>query len=372
MRVALLLLLSALCSSAFAMDLRQTTLFSYGDSITAGWSVQQEQDYATNLALDGRATLQNRAISGQIACQMSQQQVFSLADPSVADGARYATLMIGTNDANVQGIGAYESIYEMCLRASLTWLAIPSSHKALANTAACEKNGDWISDSSMPLQGLISSRTGDSMRCHLHTDGGPLFIWYKASDASDGSLRFSIDALDQFQSVKIRTAVPIRTVDGRGRDGSASIEIRGLRPGMHAVTLLNNSEKDGSPVMVYGIGTPAPRISPALTPEIFVGAVPFQLENKKADATQRYADLAKSIVTELEEIQLSVHFVDTRKFMLGTAGEMNDELHPNPLGQQHLKEAFESAILNYTFAEPKVWKRNRRKHLRLRALKLLD
>jgi hypothetical protein len=41
---------------------------------------------------------------------------------------------------------------------------------------------------------------------------------------------------------------------------------------------------------------------------------------------------------------LNVQYVDNHSYMHATPAEMNDLLHPNPLGQSELRTAFETAI----------------------------
>jgi lysophospholipase L1-like esterase len=331
-------------SISLGMDLQEKTYVSYGDSITASWAVVPPEGYATLIANDAHATLQNRAIGGQTACMMARSQIFSQLIPSLAKGSTYTTMMIGTNDAFGEGAGPYESIYKMCLRASISWLAVPDTHKALANTSACSKSGRWSADPTASVHGLQSGSQGDMMTCELVTDGAPLFIWFEPTDASDGVFSYAVDA-GPSKTSSVRTSVPIRMHDGRGLQGAAAIEMTGLKPGVHKVTIkVESASSPKNRVKIFGIGTPAPLAERTL--RVFVGGVPFQINNETAVSTKVYYDIVKSTIDEFRSIGLPVEFVETRKYLLGQPNEMHDNLHPNPLGHMHLRDAFEAKILS--------------------------
>lgn len=329
--------------SARATDLRQARMITFGDSITAGLGVDGPQRYANLLARDSGGVLENRAVSGQTACMMSIAQVFSKPLPSPKSGSRYATMLIGTNDSNAQGRGDYESIFRMCLRASVSWLTIPASTKALPTNGRCLVAGVWARDPKAPLEGLVSSRRGDRMNCKLTTTGGPAYLWFEASDVSNGVFAYTVDGKN-VRRIAVRSRVAIRTNDGRGLTGGAAIKIDGLSAGVHTISIMNDSApgNSNSSVKIYGVGTPSRNGSETI--QLFLGGTPFQRNDRKSEDSRAYFDIAKQEVVNLRYDGLPVEFVDTRAFMRGTSQELYDDLHPNALGQSELKDAFEASI----------------------------
>lgn len=326
------------------------TLVTFGDSITAGILVPNGAPYAQQLASHFGMRLENRAISGWSSCMMAADQVFSQPVPSKARGNDFSTMMIGTNDSNFQGRGSYKNIFKMCLAASLTWLAIPESSKALVNTGSCAKSGNWKPDPKAPYAGLVSTTVGDNVTCKLKTYGAPIIVWFEVNDDSNSEITVTLNG-DQKIVRSIRAKEPLELSYRRRnakmeakRTGASFVVFNNVQPGQHEVKIQINgywTTQTGS-VKIYGIGTP-PQINNS--PRIYVGGVPYQKNDLRAPDTYEYFDLARSIVSDLRRLNMPITFVNTRQYLLGAVSEyVNDDLHPNTLGHTHLFEAFAKEI----------------------------
>jgi lysophospholipase L1-like esterase len=99
-------------------------------------------------------------------------------------------------------------------------------------------------------------------------------------------------------------------------------------------------------MQIVGIGTnPA---SPATLPLVVVGDPPREAPNALCSQTPSIcADYVSDIqanVALLAGDGLNVIYAENHSYMLGTYAEMNDQVHPNTLGQSELRQAFEAVI----------------------------
>jgi hypothetical protein len=112
-------------------------------------------------------------------------------------------------------------------------------------------------------------------------------------------------------------------------------------------TSANQANTNG--VSVVGIGAPGGG-APDTLPTVFAGTIPYQYPGPNGgpctqandQPCQQYIQDIQADVTLLTGDGLNIVIFDTRKFMFGTAAEMNDNLHPNVLGQSELAQAVES------------------------------
>ena len=324
-------------SNAHAVDNEPSSHHSFGDSITAGMGVAPDYRYANLLAQSLNLNLRNFAVSGQTACQMSDSQIF--ANSFTRETPAISTVMIGTNDSNVEGVGKYEAVYQRCLKASLTWLSIATEDKTFPSSASCVREGKW--EEVPQAKGAIQSKQfGARLNCTFDSDLSPVYFWYANGDDLNGSFTFTIDGQ---QSVQVRTlsVTPIKMRDGRGLRGQVGFRYSGLKPGRHTISFVVNS-KNQSPVILYAVGS---LTNQHVAPKVLVGGVPFQLANLKGAASARYNAIAQSVASNLRAEGFSVKFVDVRSKHRGTPSEMQDNLHPNNLGNLHLHKAFFDATL---------------------------
>ncbi len=313
------------------------THYAFGDSITAGTGATPGDSYAELLAADENATLVDFGIGGSTACAMANNQVFISDVPGTSLNA-VITMMIGTNDANLAGAGAYEANFDTCQIASLAWIAVPDQNKVTAQSSACTAVGSWGIYGPLPLAELYSQTNGDTLTCQISTAGGPLYIWSWIADGNGGQFTYSIDGGPSVP-VSNSTATPIGTGSGGGA-GVMLTRVAGLAAGNHTVFFQVISPTYGTnSVMIFGLGTPLPATSTS-RPLIYVGGVPFQENNAKSTDTAAYnADVQTNLAT-LTADGLNVAFVNVRAYWFGTPPEMYDTLHPDDLGHSEIANAF--------------------------------
>ena len=117
--------------------------------------------------------------------------------------------------------------------------------------------------------------------------------------------------------------------------------------GTHVVTF-TQTRIGANGVSVVGIGTPTGPTTDKL-PIVLLGTIPFQLHNDSgygcstSDAPcLEYIQDIEADVNLFAADGLNVRLFDTRKFMFGTAAEMNDTAHPNDFGQIELSHSVEA------------------------------
>ena len=315
--------------------------WAFGDSITFGYGVPNPStgNYAYLLAAAYRLTLVNSARSGDQACDVWPQMFRSSAGYS-REAAPLFSLMIGTNDVDVKGTGAYEPVFTACDLSALSWLGTPRTAKVLAGDAAFTASGACSSTASASLLGATACSGGSgTVTATATTSGNPVYVWYLISDRAgpgDG-IAVILDGTAQ-GTFATRTAVPIATQNG-GTQGMAVLRLPAAA-GSHTVSITTTGLAG-----VLGVGSNPS--TGADHPRLLVGDLPNQAYGTPV------APIASQLVyightTGVEELLQSdgmdVHRALTREYMLGTVYEMADQLHPNTLGQQELEAAFNAAL----------------------------
>ena len=114
---------------------------AYGDSITYGYTLADPstQAYPALLARSTGLPLENYAIGGDQACDVPTRQIFPHVDnPSIAAKGLYS-ILISTNDIQVKGAGDYETVFKLCLDASIAWLALPTESNGAGFRRQCRR-----------------------------------------------------------------------------------------------------------------------------------------------------------------------------------------------------------------------------------------
>jgi lysophospholipase L1-like esterase len=314
---------------------------AFGDSITHGVGASTPAlDYVSLIGTDEHANVTNRGISGALACDVTDLEIFPFETPTASTSTVY-TMLIGTNDSNTKGTGAYEAVYNSCVAAALTWIGVPSTSKVTAQSSGCVKTGNWLKNSSLPLAGLYSQTNGDQMNCSITTQGGPLYIWYRVTDQNGGQFSISVDG-GAPQNFSNSFSTSIATQNG-GHSGEALARVTGLATGTHSVFMVVKSATSSSnPVFIFGVGTPS-NGSAANTPHFYVGGIPRQDNDTKSAITAQYNTDIQNDIIAADQDGLYVIFVNIRAYLMGNASDMNDYLHPNNLGHSELRNAFEAS-----------------------------
>jgi lysophospholipase L1-like esterase len=324
-----------------------------GDSITFGlYATAPQYNYPSQIAADAGMLLTNRGISGEQACDMTMNET-TLENPGASNNPLY-TILIGTNDANIKGTGAYEGVYNLCHQAALSWLSIPSTFKVLDSAATA--TGTWNADSppwnNIP-GGENSSTAGSTLTYSITTYGAPIYFWYYVSDGWTGTFIYSVDN-GPAVTVANHTTPAIATNNG-GTAGLAVARIP-VTAGNHTLVV---TASGGSVVAPVGVGTPSNLVERGAA-KVYVGGVPRQQNDQNSAATAEYNTDVINNVALLQGDGLPVYFVNVRNYLNDTS-DMSNQLHPDNSGYRHLADAFESVAQpsnstptwqNYTPASP--------------------
>ena len=318
---------------------------AYGDSITFGYAV--EHPYPYYLAVDRILHLTDRAISGDMACDVPARQIFPNAEnPSTANPTLFS-LLIGTNDVDIRGAGAFESNFNLCQQAALAWFAIPAEFKVFATANAVTTTG------ATHLEPVWNARTTDSLGSTVTfpittAAAGPLYAWYRITDGSAGSFTYTLDG-KLLGTLTTATSAPIATANGTG-SSLALLRIPNVPAGQHVLRFqqINDPAGSSNPALAtagfVAVGAPPPAATAGLS-RVLVGLLPLQedIGGAPCSATRvpclAYdADIVANVAL-LAGDGLNIKLFDAAKYMTGTRADMADAVHPNTTGQREIEHA---------------------------------
>jgi hypothetical protein len=255
------------------------------------------------------------------------------------------SVLIGTNDVDVKGTGAYEQVFILCHEATLSWLAVPAEYKVLATNLSVTTIGAGAIDRSDNWNAWTTAGMGSSVSFPITTTkSGPIYLWPRINDNNPATYTYSLDGL-VIGAGSTQTTPALATQNG-STNSLGFIRLAAVPPGQHVVTFTQTSAGLNG-VSLVGIGTPAGSVSGTM-PTVLAGTIPYQLDTGKCTITSdqpclEYIQDIEADVNLFSGDGLDVRLFDTRKFMYGTAAEMNDSLHPNAFGQLELSHAVEVA-----------------------------
>ena len=355
--------------------LQSSTHIAEGDSITWGYlttgtcnnnlgsnSSPSACGYPYLLGADERATVIDRGISQSQACDITNSETF-LYDNTTADNNAIYTMLIGTNDANSEGTGAYEPIFQGCHKAAISWIAV--SNKFAANSTNCTDTGTWtaITGWSASANGEYSTASGSTKSCTINTSGGPLYAWYYNQDSSGGTFTYSVDG-GATTPLTTATNPAINTVQLHKTYGWNLLRVPGLAAGSHTIKFVVTSATSASnPVYIGAIGTTSPQATYG-APHVYVGGIPRQNGDANSATTSAYNADALADVNLLAGDGLAVYFVNVRNYLCTSVvsgvcynssgiADMADSLHPNNVGHNDLKQAWEN-VEQFSPATPSI------------------
>jgi lysophospholipase L1-like esterase len=324
-----------------------TQYHAYGDSITYGYNLSDPatQAYPVLVAAYEQVPFENYALSGDQACDMPTRQIFANEDnPVLATHTEY-TVLIGTNDVDVKGTGAYESVFILCHKAALSWLAVPVDYKVLATDSGVTTTGAGQIDSTNHWNAWTTAGQGSSVSFPITiTTSGPIYAWVRISDNNPATYTYSLDGV-VLGTASTQTNPRISTQNGTN-NSLGFLRLPPVITGKHVVTFTQTST-DINGVSVVGIGTPSGPTTNTL-PTVLAGTIPYQFNDGQCTASSdepclEYIRDIDADVRQFSADGLDVRLFDTRMYMFGTAAEMNDTLHPNALGQIELSHAVEAS-----------------------------
>ena len=330
-----------------AVSVREIQYHAYGDSITYGLTLNDPaaEAYPTLVGADEKVGVLNYAISGAQVCDIPARQIFANADsPTLARHFTYSVL-IGTNDVDNKGIGAYESVFILCHEAILSWLAVPVEYKVLVQGDGVTTTGSGAIDTSDHWSAWTTAGQGSTISFPIATtESGPLYLWPRINDDDPATYTYSLDGI-VLGTASTQTTPRIATSKGT-TNSLGFIRLAPVPAGHHVVTFTQVSAGTNG-VSVVGIGTPEVSTSSNL-PTVLVGTIPYQLDSGKCNSSSDQPCLEYTLDIEADvnlfaADGLDVRLFDTRKYLRGTAAEMNDSLHPNVTGQIELSHAVEAS-----------------------------
>lgn len=357
-----------------APALQASSYIAEGDSITAGYlacgsGTSPSCAYPALTGTDAGATVTNRGISGTQACDMTTKETMLYDTSNVTDRAPLYTMMIGTNDANHGGTGAYEPVFQNCHKSAIAWIGTPAkilmTSTAASTPGVCTNTGTWTfqsgggGPSNWALANEYSATAGSTKTCPITTFGGPIYVWYYVQDGNTNSFSYTVDGGSPV-TVPIYTTPSLATQNGVNYAWALLRLTPAAGPHTLVFTVANSS---GGSVNFLGMGTPNPNQT-WNQPRVFVGGVPRAqgvTGTLQAALTQYDLD-AQADVAAMAGDGLKVTYVPTRNYLCtqtissicynnqgiadmqvpGTAGDGG--LHPNTQGQNDLRQAFEQAM----------------------------
>jgi hypothetical protein len=315
---------------------------AFGDSITEGYNLVSPatQNYTALLAGALNLAVTDNAYGGDQACDVFPRQIYGSGTGYTSQPAPLQSLMIGTNDIDVKGVGAYEAIFNTCDQAALAWLGTPRSSRLMAGDSGMATTGACTNAASIADYGGMACTAAGTMTGMLTTGGNAIYIWYTLRDSAAATSAFQI-TLDGVSAGNYNTLPAVLIGTQNGGHGSVALIRMPVAAGLHTVTVTTATGGIG----IQGIGSnPA---SGTNLPRILVGDIPNQyLVSPVSTAASQLvynADIAANVAMMAAD-SIDVRIAPTRNYMLGTLVEMNDSLHPNVLGQQHIEAAFLSVL----------------------------
>ena len=208
-----------------------------GDSITRGDTLEDPatQAYPALVAAYAKIPLENYALGGDQACDIPKLQIFRSSDsPSVAKLVEYSVL-IGTNDADVYGPGAYEAVFRTCHQAVVSWLGVPLELKVLATSPSVETSGPGAIDATNNWMSWTTEGLGSSVSFSITLSAaGSIYAWLRIDSKNDTTYSYALDG-NVLGSASVAPAHVINTQKGTS-DSLGFLRIPDVAAGKHVVT----------------------------------------------------------------------------------------------------------------------------------------
>ncbi len=322
---------------------------AFGDAITSGGSLADPSfAYASVFAADKGFGLSTVAAPGSIACDLMPYQILGNALGPTETNAPLSSVMVGTNDVVFRSSVAYEPVFRACHQATLAWLAIPREYKILAADAAVRiLSGVWMSSPrafDLNTFGTLFNRSGTgSVQYAVTSAGTPIYLWYLISDQLSGSFTVSVDGTPTGVTYLTQSSPSISSMIASNASMGYGLARITAPPGPH---VLEVDIQSGS-VGILAVGTPPSAGGASNHPTVLVTDVPNELTTNPAASPALAAEYTRDVQDDATVLQgdgLDLRFVPTQQLMLGTPGEMYDQVTPNALGHAHIATALEDVF----------------------------
>lgn len=324
---------------------------SYGDSITLGQGASVNANaYAplTAAALGITSNYTNRGVGNDQAADCVNH-VFNFENSSSTSATLYS-LMIGTNDWHVFGVGAHEATFNLEHQAILSWLATRSDDRVDGGTVL---GTNWASDTTFAaVTGAQSTTNGATNTYSVTTYGKPLYVWSRMIDGNGGTFSISVDG---GTAINVNCFAPTTISTVNGATSSVQLTRIVVPAGVHSVVItVTSATGAGNIVGVVSMGTPSAHTY-YTSPRVAVSGInPSGGDNSQAvtpalaqAATAQYTMDVLDNVELLQSDGLDIVYVDNRAAMQdGNPALMVSatDLHPNDAGHAALSKRFVFAL----------------------------
>lgn len=321
-----------------------------GDSITNGYPVGTTGRWPQMVANQMGLALTDPALIGDGACDIFPRQIYSQGILTHTQASTLYSLMVGTNDVDTKGTGAYEAVFSACHLADLAWLVIPRESMIEAGDAGISGTGSWSAspdgkNTGYTFGGAYASGPGTlnvSPVVPQGTTGG--YVFYTISDTAPASASFDVwdETGSKLGTFSARPSVPIATQNGTGTSIAAAR--LPLTAGPHLLTLSTFS----GGVSVLAVGTLPAMATSSLSP-VLSGDLPNQAQAGPVASAASIAayntDVRRDEGTLIADGAVILHVPD-QQYMLGAPEEMapGDSLHLSAVGNQHMASAYLSTL----------------------------
>lgn len=334
----------------------QTYITNYtalGDSITCGYTLSDANCPFGSTSTTPSASafpeligafldvpVTNLGVSRDEACDQWPHEIYLRSILAHREGHQLFTELIGTNDADA---GSNQTDFQLCHQAILARLLTPAETTVLPGSSALTGSGSWSaaadsSNTAFSFSGAYASGSG-TLTASIITYGSPIYVWYTITNTSSGTFSLTVDGNSE-GSFSSQAPATITTPNGV-TTSVALARITGIAAGAHTVVA---STSTGN-VVIQGIGT-LPSNKYYGYPLVLSGAIPNQCWGCGGDTTAAVVAQYESYVAADEALFLTdgaqgLRHVPDTLYMLGTAAETNDGLHPNAtIGHPEMESAF--------------------------------
>ena len=323
-----------------------TAYHAYGDSITSGYTLSSSstQAYPYLIGNDNGYAVADFGIPGDQACDIAPRQIGRNLDAPGAAGFPLYTMLIGTNDADVKGVGPYEATFNLCQQAAIGWLAVPLDLKVLAPSGMVTQGVGTVASMGGWKYWLTDTQDSSISFSIELPAAAPVYVWRRIVDGDSGTYTVAVDGT--LAGSLTTASFPAMSTQNGTTASVALFRIPAVPAGQHTI-LFTQTSAVGT-MQIVGIG--APPTAKRSLPPVIVGSVPLQMAGTSAPCSTNplwcygyTADVYANVML-FHDDGLDVRFADNHPYMHATAAEMNDPIHPNPLGQSELRTAFETQI----------------------------
>lgn len=244
-----------------------------------------------------------------------------------------ATLMVGTNDVWVCGMGC-ASNFTKALTGMAAILALPSADRISARSM--NATGAWVPDDDIPgAMGRSTTSPGAALTFQVTTpeQGHHLYLAWKATDGSSAHADVTIDGQSAGSLLTAGDSTILTPHQTRNAVFAVALPLGSAGP--HTVTITSGTP-DAFTLEWAGVNTHA---DVALgTPHLILGTVPREYQQFD-DRTAAFSQIVTDVASLLRSDGMFVELADTHA-ALGSSDFADDWVHPNNDGHAHLAAAF--------------------------------